>query len=452
MNASKVLSAASIVMLLCVAREGAAQVSAQEAEALKTTLTPVGAERAGDKSGTIPAWTGCENQKAAPVTGRRPDPFANEKPLFSITAKNVGEYKDALTDGQLALFAKYSDYRMDVYPTHRTACAPGWVYANVAKNAMSAKVANDGDTLTGALGGIPFPIPKAGVQVMWNHQLRWEPDAVEYNVDAVAVTTDNKQVLLSRGDDKELRPYYFEEADRSKSPERFLKQVFETSGPPLHAGEALLFTEPLDYRGQSTQAWTYLPGQRRVRKLPVADYDAPNPVADGLGNIDEVSMFYGAMDRYDWKIVGKKEVYVPYNENRALQPTKDGDMLGAHFLNPDHVRWELHRVWVVDATLKSGMRHSLPHRRFYSDEDSWIILLADGWDAHGQLWRTYWHLTYDVPDMPGVVAGTFGLYDLLTGAWYANGLLNEQRTQISFPKRFPAETYSPDGFAANEVQ
>jgi hypothetical protein len=213
MNASKVLSAASIVMLLCIARGGVAQVSAQEAEALKTTLTPLGAERAGDKSGTIPAWTGCDNQKAASITGRRPDPFANEKPLFSITAKNVGEYKDALTDGQLALFAKYTDYRMDVYPTHRTACAPDWVYANVAKNAMSAKVANDGDTLTGALGGIPFPIPKSGVQVMWNHQLRWEPDAVEYNVDAVAVTTDNKQVLLSRGDDKELRPYYFEEAD-----------------------------------------------------------------------------------------------------------------------------------------------------------------------------------------------------------------------------------------------
>jgi hypothetical protein len=452
MKTLNVIAAASLAALLANVITAHAEVSAQEASALKTTLTPIGAERAGNAAGTIPAWVGCDGKTTEPVLGRRTDPFAGESPVLKITAKNVDEYKDKLTDGQVALFKKYPDYRMDVYTTHRTACAPNWVYDNIARNAISAKVSNGGDTLTGALGGVPFPIPKSGVEVMWNHQLRWQGDAFDFKGDAVAVTTDGKRILLSRSELKELRPYYFKEADRSKPLDQYAKQIINTSGPPLHAGEALLFELPLDFHGQSTQAWTYLPGQRRVRKLPVADYDTPNPVADGLGNVDEVFTFYGAMDRYDWKIVGKKEIYVPYNDNRELLPQHDDDVLADRYLSPDHVRWELHRVWVVDATLKSGMRHSIPHRRFYADEDSWIILLADGWDAHGQLWRTYWQLTYYVPDMPGVVVGTFGLYDLLTGAWYANGLLNEQRSQITFPKRFPADMYSPDAMAADGVQ
>ena len=56
-------------------------------------------------------------------------------------------------------------------------------------------------------------------------------------------------------------------------------------------------------------------------------------------------------------------------------------------MNPDHLRYELHRVWVVDATLKKGERHIYKRRTFYIDEDSWQILLVDQYDNRDQLWR-----------------------------------------------------------------
>ena len=73
-------------------------------------------------------------------------------------------------------------------------------------------------------------------------------------------------------------------------------------------------------------------------------------------------MFAGRSDRFDWKIVGKQEMLIPYNSNRLHTPTKDSDVLLANHLNPDHVRWELHRVYVVEATLKAGQRLGIDAR------------------------------------------------------------------------------------------
>src|SRR5579862_6713465 len=113
---------------------------------LKNVLTPVGAERAGNADGTIPAWSG---GYVTPPSGYRegdprPDPFAGDKPLFSITAKNLDTYADRLPEGAKALLRKYPDYRMDVYPTHRSAAAPASVYANIFLNATRAHAAPAG--------------------------------------------------------------------------------------------------------------------------------------------------------------------------------------------------------------------------------------------------------------------------------------------------------------------
>ena len=119
-----------------------AAVSADEVAKLKTDLTPFGAEKAGNKDGSIPAWAGGYTTPIAgdKVGGRRGDPFSGEKPLFSITAKNADQYADKLTDGVKAMLKKYPDsYRLDVYKTQRTAAAPQWVYDNTAKNAVRAQ-------------------------------------------------------------------------------------------------------------------------------------------------------------------------------------------------------------------------------------------------------------------------------------------------------------------------
>jgi hypothetical protein len=432
-----------------------AQVSPEQAEQLKTTLTPFGAERAGNKDGTIPAWTGGDTTVSPgwKPGGRRPDPFANEKPLLSITAQNVAQYADKLTDGQQALFRKYPNYRIDVYQTHRTAAAPQWVYDNTFKNATRAKEARDGYAVENAYGGIPFPIPKNGMQVMWNHILGWRGEAWRWDFRNYATPSNGKRFMLSDNILDAQNPYYYKDGSLESFKTAFYGfRRISTEGPPAHVGEAVVAWDSLDPIGVETQEWAYLTGQRRVRKLPDVTYDTPSLFTSGISNNDEIFLFNGPMDRYSWKIVGKREMYVPYNANRILQPTKDSDVMDERFLNPNYVRWELHRVWVVEATLREGKRHVMPKRIFYVDEDTWRAVLADGWDAKGQLWKTFWYLSYDCPDVPGQMPGMFGHYDLQTGDWIANNVMNEKASQIVFMARWPQNHFTSDSLSAEGVR
>lgn len=429
-----------------------AAVSAEDASKLKSTLTPLGAEKAGNAAGTIPAWAGAPLPAAGGDGGRRTDPFAADKPLYSITAQNMGQYSQQLTDGQQAMLKRYPTYRLDVYPTRRTAVAPQWVYDNTFKNATRAKSTKNGLAVEGAYGGIPFPIPKSGSDAMWNHLLSWQGESFNLSFKTYITTSDGKRVLASDSVVKIQEPYYFKEG----TPETFKKEYqllrLITNGPAQKAGEAILVRDPTDFADLGRQSWQYLTGQRRVRKLPNALYDTPSFVTSGVSNFDEIFLFSGPMDRYDWKLVGKQEMLVPYNENRFFVPAKDDAVLMERHLNPDFVRWELHRVWVVEATLAEGKRHVMPKRRFYLDEDTWLALLADGWDAKGQLWRTFYYLNVVAPDMPGLAPGVFGHYNLQTGDWIANNVMNEKTEQIHFLPRLPETMFTPDALAGEGIR
>lgn len=428
-----VLVALSVVASLTFACAAHAAVTGDEAEKLKSTLTPLGAEKAGSADHVIPAWTG-EPVKGSELTdGRRGDPFASEKPLYSISDQNMAQYAGKLTDGLQALLKKNPGYRIDVYPTHRTAMAPQWVYDATFKNATTAKLEANNLKVTGAFGGIPFPIPKSGDEVIWNHLLAWAPaaDIVDYN--DYAVMADGRRELLTAGKVYEQRPYFVKDG-ADKFDGYYWKAYQVNSSPAIRAGEAIVGWNSLDRANAVDPTWTYLPGQRRVRKLPLAAYDTPVPATSGFATFDEINVFHGANDRYEWKILGKREMIVPYNVNRAFR-FKDDQVLGKQFINPDAVRWEVHRVWVVDAQLKSGKRHQIPHKRFYIDEDTWSALLADGWDANGQLWKTYWQWLMVMPDAPGAIPVSFGSYNLQTNTYLAMNLMGSTRTQFVIPSR-----------------
>jgi hypothetical protein len=116
----KLLAAA---LALAFAASAQAAVTAEEAKALGTTLTPIGAEKGANKDGTIPAYTGGLTTPPAGFKsgdGIRPNPFANEKPRLQIDAKNMAQHADKLTEGTKAMLQKYPTFRVDVYPTHRT--------------------------------------------------------------------------------------------------------------------------------------------------------------------------------------------------------------------------------------------------------------------------------------------------------------------------------------------
>lgn len=441
----------ALTLAALAASPGWAGVTPQEAQALKGDLTPFGAERAGSKDGTIPAWTG---GYTTPIPGdkpggRRGDPFKNEKPSFSITSKNAAQYADKLTDGVKALFAKYPEsYRLDVYPTHRTAAAPKWVYENTFKNATRAKM--DGDVPVGAYGGIPFPIPKSGVEVIWNHLLLWRPPSYRWDANLYQLTAEGKAIVSTDGYATFQFPYYFEDGSPEKFDGLYLQVKVVNIGPPIRSGEAVLSLTTLE--PEKSQAWVYLTGQRRVRKLPNTCCDTPAPQSAGLMTFDEIETFQGRTTRFDWKLIGKQELYVPYNGNKLLQPAKDSDVLGAHHLNPDHVRWELHRVWVVEATLRPGQRHQVARSRYYCDEDTWQCLLGDRWDGNGQLWKTLWTIPYVLPDVPATWGNTTGYYDLLSGMGFAALIYNDKRSQLVPQPRMADKDFSPDVLSGDSVR
>lgn len=425
------------------------KVSAEEANKLKTSLTPMGAEKAGNAEGTIPAWDGGYTKvdpNWKPGTPR-PDPFASEKPLFSINAANLAKYADKLTEGQKAMFQKYPDWRLDVYPTHRTAAAPQYVYDNTFKNATGTELAANGLSFKNAYAGTPFPIPKSGIEAIWNHLTSWRGECLEYTFQTVVADSSGHLILATEAKNTNQWPYYDHTGSLSKFGGDFFWLSQYQTAPPTKAGEQILIRDSVD---GSRKAWQYLSGQRRTRLAPTIGYDTPNFVASGVGNFDEIFVYLGSPDRYSWKLVGKKEIYIPYNQNRLEAESRKEIAMKPKFLNPDLVRWELHRVWVVEATLASGQRHVMPKRRFYLDEDTWTAVLNENYDAQNHLWKYNQIAAFFLaPDLPGVISQSTAEWDLINNNYYYYGLHTKPVTSC---KNKPATYYTPEAMAGAAIK
>lgn len=453
-------AATALTSALWIGGHAQAGVTASEANALGTTLTPLGGEMAGNADGSIPAWTG--GMTSDPLYkhgGRRDHLFKDDKPLFSITPANMNDYADKLTEGTKALLKLYPQtYRVDVHKTVRAAAAPQWVYDNTKKNAVSGNIIEgpSGPMPDHVFGGIPFPIPKNGTELIWNHLLAWHGVSWNFNFNSYLITARGDHVSILDGRGMQQPPYYNPEGswdwlmDPKGNNGMYVEYILKNAGPPVRAGEGVLQHVYLD--SSKDTAWVYLTGQRRVRMLPNACCDTPHPATAGLLGYDEIYGFFGRMDRFEWNLVGKKEMYIPYNANQAVfGQRKDGLFLGNH-MNPDHLRWELHRVWVVDATLKPGNRHTAPKGRYYFDEDTGYIILIDRWDAKGQLWKANYDLPFAAPDVPGELAQTFGYNDLLSGTGFMTGLYGDYDDGYVFYPRRAQEEFTPDALAGEGIR
>ena len=437
----------SLFTILNSAYTANAEVGIEEANKLKKELTPLGAERAGNKDGSIPQW---EGGMTAPVAGPKPGDiptalFRGETPVTQISVKNMAQFTEKLSDGVQALMKKYPEsFRIDVYPSHRTAAAPGWVYDNTHKNAVHCKVKDGGLSIEGCYGGIPFPIPKSGVEVIWNHQLRVEPESKDFVFKNYAGSSDGSRALASSNRTNHQHPYYY----KSGSPETWngdyrLIRMYQTA-PPFKAGESLVIRDNVDMQ-KSRQAWQYLVGQRRVRRAPTVAYDTPDFVTSGSVYFDEVMGFMGSVDRFKWNLIGKKELYIPYNNN-AFMGAKTDDVFVKYHLNPDKVRWELHRVWIVEATVASGKRHAVAKRRFYMDEDTWMAVLVDGFDAEGKLWRSTQVLPFVDPAIPAVVMLPEIVYNLQANTFGVVAMINDE-SYVAKPQK-PDTWFTGDALGA----
>lgn len=442
---------AGVSALLIAASHVHAAVPAEEAARLKSELTPLGGERAGNADGSIPAWTGGITETLpGDYMGDIPRSiFTDEKPLYQVTAQNLSEYKDVLSEGVQAMLQKYPDsFRLDVYPTHRTMAAPQSVYDNTLANATRCKLVEGGYSVQGCAGGIPFPIPQEGAEVMWNFLMRVEPPSLEYTFKNIVGNADGSHTLATRNDIAFQYPQYYEGATPENWSGEYAMFRFNTLEPPFKAGESLVIRDSID-RDQPRQAWQYLLGQRRVRRAPTVSYDTPDFVASGANYFDEVGGFFGAMDRFTWTLKGKKELLVPYNTNNFAGASLE-DALSTRHLNPDHVRWEKHRVWVVEADVSEGKRHAVPKRTFYIDEDSWIVLLVDGYDAEGTLWRTTMTTPFVVPKIPALNMKTATIFNLQANTMSVMQALNDENFRVVETK--PETYFTGDAVAAEAVR
>lgn len=403
-------------------------------------LTPFGAQVNGNAERSIPAWLG--GQSAPPSCWQGPgkrycDPYPEDRPLYVVSAANLAQYAKYLSPGQRALFEAYpNSWRMRVFPTRRSFANPSRIYGASEKNAGKAVL--DKDVLSKAAVGVPFPHPASGAEVISNHRLRFRPlymqrASVQF---AVESSGDYSQVAL-----EEWLSFPYGEDDYSiKSADGVLSQYLEAvKTPPRLAGTAILINDVAKPKLMGRMSWQFNPDEPVSRRVPNLGYDTPGLGSGGLRTNDQIDSFYGPTDYYDFKLRGKQEMLVPANSYAVHGgQLKYSQIVGPHHLNPELLRYELRRVWVVDALVRKGLSHPYRSRRFYVDEDGWQIRIVDNMDARGELWRVQEAHTLMAYDKLFELPAALTVYDLRDHRYLVEGL-NNQEAEVSYPELEPSD-------------
>lgn len=372
----------------------ALQAEDQEVAGTRTSggLTPIGAEAGPSSDGVIPAWTGGITPDRWPESyakgERLVDPFSTDTPTAIITAANMEQYARYLSDGHKALLKRYDSYRMPLYPTRRSVSYPERIYKATRDNADRAKLVGS-DSLSGAFLGFPFREPESGVEAMWNHRVRYRGDSVMLRSEQAVVQTDGsverrlfqtERVYFRYGnlqdpvdiDRQNILLYYLSWFSRDRAGVDFLALVHETANA-ADKGRAL---------------WVLPERANRLFRIPPVGYDQPFPGSGGIYFVDMIDMYNGAFDRYNWRLIGKRQLIVPYNNFGLVDGSvEQSRLLQGQHPDPSAMRYERHRVWVIEATERPGKSHSFGKRLFYIDEDSWNVVLVENYDEEGNLWR-----------------------------------------------------------------
>ena len=384
------------VALVFAATQAQAKVDAAQAERLGRDLTPLGAEQAANADGSIPAWTGGVTPPPGYQPGmHHPDPYAQDREVYRVDVSNLAQYQHQLPAGLADLLTRHADYHLRVFPSRRSVSNPQRIYRATRENATRAELIANGNGIRGAAAGIPFPIPQEGMEVIWNHILHYKGENTHF-INNQAVVINGNSNLIKR--------------------DRAIYYVYNREG---------MTTAELD------------------NTLPLLAYDSVQPDTSDLATADVVDSFNGAPDRYDWTLVGKQEMLVPYNSYAVHQKGISYDQIVLpRTLNPELLRYELHRVWIVEAALRTGYSHPYAARRFYIDEDSWQILAVDLRDKDGELiglQESHPINYYDVP-MFGSTLET--LYHLQDNNYFVDGLDNNE-PMYDFDANLTPRDFSP---------
>jgi hypothetical protein len=390
-------------------------------------LTPIGAERGANGAGTIPEWTGGLTRPPKGYTegGYHPDPFQNDDIKFTISEKNLSDHRAKLTELQKALLAKYpGKFVINVFPTRRSCAYPEFIYEATAKNAKTAKVIDQGYGFSGASAGFPFPQPKSAFEVLFNHETSYF--GLRYSA-KISGGTMNPDGTFTRTVRRDRRLAFYHQPDYSSAEldNRYFVWRAEWTDPPLAKGQAFSATNTINQVKQPRFGFMWNPDTQRVITAPYSaySYTAPMMTSQGMRISDDMFLFNGAPDQYDWKLVGKKEIYIPYNSYAATSSNlKLNDLVRPGFLNPEHIRYELHRVWVIEGELKPGKSHKFVKRTLYFDEDSWIAVASDLFDQNNVLTHGQFGFIKNYYEQPACIQDFDVLYELESGRYNVDNL------------------------------
>jgi hypothetical protein len=412
-----------------------------DASGLEAGLTPFGAQIAGSADGRISAWEGGLVEPPLAYQGpgqHHPDPFPDDRPLFVIDSSNLDQHSGFLSAGQQALFKTYPDtFRIPVFVSRRTHAAPQWVYDNTARNFASARLIDNGNGFEGAYGGIPFPVPKQALEVYWNHVARWRGRYIQSRATDANVYANGKFTLVSRQTRIKFN-FYDPDGSVDTVGNRLFSLISKVTAPARQAGGGALILETINQEAEARHAWLFDAGRRRVLRAPTLSHDTSVNDADGLRTADDTDLINGSPIRFDFKLLGKRELFIPYNNYRlAEKGVSYKDLLQPGHLNPDYLRYELHRVWVLEARLKPEWRHVYSRRVFFVDEDSWTIAIADQYDSNEQIWRVSMAYLKNFYELPATLPTAFVFHDLQSHRYHVQGLDSEQPkaplTQLEVP-------------------
>ena len=443
MSLHKVFFAAVLLVSTGAAQ---AKVPPEQMARLDQDLTPLGSERGANKDGSIPAWTGGLTSPPDGIGYEKgkhlPDPFAADKPLFRVTGANAGEYDRFITRGQKALLERHDSYFMDVYPSRRSCAQPEFVYKAARNNALVGELVADGNGVAKAIMASPFPIPNNGLEIVWNHTLRYRGYKLQRQFTAIPVNQSGDYYQITVHDDAILRWSDPQKRNAEELDNISIYYLLQTKAPARSAGYVVLVQESLNMSVEARRAWTYSPGTRRVRRAPTIAYDNPGTNSDGITTSDSFGGFNGAPDRFNWTVRGRSEKFIAYNNYRRVLVPYD-ELVGKHHINQAVMRYEKHRVWEVEGKLKENFRHIYARRVFYIDEDTKGIVATEIYDGRGQLWRVQelgGGVQYELP-----LCGGSGdtVYDLMVGRYLMLGLINEEKPIDFDAKHLDANRYTP---------
>lgn len=422
------LRGTAVLLLTVLTLQAQAKVDTVQASRLGGDLTPLGGERSGNAAGTIPAW---EGGLAQPIAGyeagmHHPDPYAGDTVQYLVNSKNLDQYRALLPQGLKTLLESNPDYFLRVFSTRRSAAAPQRIYDATRFNALNAELISGGNGVQGVTAGVPFPLPQTGQEAIWNHIMRYRGEQAHFVTNQAAVLSSGDYNLL-----KLERDLYFRYGREGVSLQDLDNTLFfykyKVIAPAKLAGSALVVQDPIDQILSIRKAWRFNRDERRVRRLPMLAFDSPQPDTFGMVTADMIDSYNGAPDRYDWQLLGKQELLVPYNSYAVHQKgIPYASILQAKSVNPELLRYELHRLWVVEAVLRKGFRHPYAKRRFYLDEDSWQILVVDLYDQRGELIGLQESHPINYYEVPMIGSTLETVYDFQGQRYFADGLDNNE--------------------------